>query len=228
MDPGWTSFLKSIASFSGDLSSLTAPPFILSPVSLAEFPSYWGEAYTEFAVRPRSDTSLSKTDAFVGGGGSGDRGRQDDRGTPAARHQVVHLDSVWTVHEAREGDGELACVGGSIGQRPGERELIADVRAQGSEKKPLNPLLGEQFVGKWDGPEGETVLHTEQVSHHPPVTGTPSHRRETPRADGFGGAAYFLENKSKGLSYEGHCAQKTSFSGRTIVRLLILPRSGVR
>lgn len=49
--PGWTSFLKSIASFSGDLSSLTAPPFILSPVSLVEFPSYWGEAYTEFAVR---------------------------------------------------------------------------------------------------------------------------------------------------------------------------------
>ena len=27
-----------IASFSGDLSSLTAPPFILSPVSLTEFP----------------------------------------------------------------------------------------------------------------------------------------------------------------------------------------------
>ena len=51
----WTSFLKSyafftkyiihlltslfsIASFSGDLSSLTAPPFILSPTSLTEFP----------------------------------------------------------------------------------------------------------------------------------------------------------------------------------------------
>jgi len=29
---------SSIASFSGDLSSLTAPPFILSPVSLTEFP----------------------------------------------------------------------------------------------------------------------------------------------------------------------------------------------
>jgi hypothetical protein len=30
--------LRSIASVSGDLSSLTAPPFILSPVSLTEFP----------------------------------------------------------------------------------------------------------------------------------------------------------------------------------------------
>lgn len=37
----WSSFLKSIATFSGDLSSLTAPSFILSPTSLCEFPSYW-------------------------------------------------------------------------------------------------------------------------------------------------------------------------------------------
>ena len=40
---GWGQFLKSIATFSGDLSSLTAPSFILSPVSLVEFPAYWGE-----------------------------------------------------------------------------------------------------------------------------------------------------------------------------------------
>ena len=31
----------SIASVSGDLSSLTAPPFILSPISLTEFPGAW-------------------------------------------------------------------------------------------------------------------------------------------------------------------------------------------
>lgn len=30
--------VDSIASFSGDLSSMTAPPFILSPVSLTEYP----------------------------------------------------------------------------------------------------------------------------------------------------------------------------------------------
>lgn len=39
----FTDALYSIASFSGDLSSLTAPPFILSPVSLTEFPAYWCE-----------------------------------------------------------------------------------------------------------------------------------------------------------------------------------------
>ncbi|ANB14611.1 oxysterol-binding protein KES1 [Sugiyamaella lignohabitans] len=43
----------------------------------------------------------------------------------------------------------------------------------GSEKKPLNPFLGELFVGKWagDAESGETVLASEQVSHHPPITG---------------------------------------------------------
>ncbi|XDT31664.1 Oxysterol-binding protein [Nakaseomyces glabratus] len=39
----WTTFLKSLASFNGDLSALSAPPFILSPVSLVEFCQYWAE-----------------------------------------------------------------------------------------------------------------------------------------------------------------------------------------
>jgi len=36
---GWMHFLKTIASMSGDLSKMTAPSFILSPVSLTEYPS---------------------------------------------------------------------------------------------------------------------------------------------------------------------------------------------
>ena len=36
-------FVKSIASFNGDLSSLTAPPFILGTTSLTEFSAYWAE-----------------------------------------------------------------------------------------------------------------------------------------------------------------------------------------
>jgi hypothetical protein len=42
----------------------------------------------------------------------------------------------------------------------------------GSEKKPLNPFLGELFIGKWagDAEVGETALVSEQVSHHPPAT----------------------------------------------------------
>lgn len=41
--PTWKAFLSTLASFRGDLSALTAPSFILSPVSLLEFSAYWGE-----------------------------------------------------------------------------------------------------------------------------------------------------------------------------------------
>lgn len=35
--------------------------------------------------------------------------------------------------------------------------------ATGSEKKPLNPFLGELFLGKWSDDAGETQLISEQV-----------------------------------------------------------------
>ncbi|SGZ04864.1 BQ5605_C032g11094 [Microbotryum silenes-dioicae] len=153
----WSSFLKSIASATGDLSSMTAPPFILSPTSLCEFPSYWGEPTQQFAAIAEAKT-------------------------PEARHLAV---TAWF----------LSTCPGQFTRR--EKET-------GTEKKPLNPFLGgpaisctgEQFIGQWNG--GELKLWAEQVSHHPPVT------------------AYYLENESKGLSFEGNCAQKTSFSGRAI------------
>lgn len=65
----------------------------------------------------------------------------------------------------------------------------------GSEKKPINPILGEQFLGFWkgDGDEGETRLWVEQVCHHPPIT------------------AYHLENEKAGVWFEGNCAQKVGF-----------------
>jgi len=70
----------------------------------------------------------------------------------------------------------------------------------GSEKKPFNPVLGEQFIGSWPAKDerGETTLVSEQVSHHPPIT------------------AYFLENRQARVTLQGHCAQKASFSARTI------------
>ena len=43
------------------------------------------------------------------------------------------------------------------------------------------------------------MLNAEQVSHHPPLT------------------AYNIDCASKGISFEGHCAQKTSFSSGAIV-----------
>jgi oxysterol-binding protein-related protein 9/10/11 len=67
----------------------------------------------------------------------------------------------------------------------------------GSEKKPLNPFLGELFLGKWEDEVGTTQLVSEQVSHHPPVT------------------AYCIWNQEKGVTLQGYNAQKASFS-RTI------------
>lgn len=150
---GWGQFLKSIATFSGDLSSMTAPSFILSPVSLVEFPAYWGEHPDQFA--------------------------QISKGKNEVERMALVLK--WFVSTLKG-------------------QFTARNTSMGSEKKPLNPILGETFLGQW--PEkngrGDTILTAEQVSHHPPVT------------------AYNIQNKKAGVTLEGHNAQKTSFSGRTI------------
>ncbi|KAH9477070.1 Protein KES1 [Psilocybe cubensis] len=150
----WTSFLKSIASFSGDLSSLTAPPFILSPTSLTEFPAYWCE-------RPEYFAAIA--DAKPG----------QDRAIAVLRWFISTLKDQYTTRN----------------------------ETMGSEKKPLNPVLGEVFYGVWPDKNGRgrTELLVEQVSHHPPIT------------------AYVIENKSKGLRLVGHNAQKTSFSSGAII-----------
>lgn len=150
----WTSFLKSIASFSGDLSSLTAPPFILSPTSLTEFPAYWCE-------RPDLFASIA--------GHKGD----EERFLAIVRWFIATLKGQYTSRN----------------------------ESMGSEKKPLNPVLGELFYGHWPdkNDRGRTTLVVEQVSHHPPIT------------------AYVIENKSKGLTLTGHNAQKTSFSSGAII-----------
>ncbi|KAF9130225.1 glycerol ethanol, ferric requiring protein [Mortierella sp. 14UC] len=66
----------------------------------------------------------------------------------------------------------------------------------GMEKKPYNPILGEQYFAKWTGDEatGDIVLTAEQVSHHPPILG------------------FHLENKKAGVILEGHCGQKSRFA----------------
>ncbi|KAJ8075027.1 Oxysterol-binding protein 4 [Marasmius tenuissimus] len=150
----WASFLKSIASMSGDLSSMTAPPFILSPVSLTEFPAYWCELPELFAA--------------------------------IAAH-------------ANDEERMIAVVKWFISTLKGQYTTRNDT--MGSEKKPLNPALGELFYGRWPDKNGrgQTDLLVEQVSHHPPIT------------------AYVIENKQKGVKLVGHNAQKTSFSSGSII-----------
>lgn len=153
----WSSFLKSIASFNGDLSSLTAPPFILSGTSLVEYSAYWAEHPSIF-VAPARECD------------------------PAKRALLVLKWFLSTLHQ----------------------QYCSRSEKLGSEKKPLNPFLGELFIGKWENDEdiGETQLISEQVSHHPPVT------------------AYAIENKKYGVRLEGYNAQKASFSSTINVKQL--------
>ncbi|BEI86733.1 hypothetical protein CcaverHIS002_0700790 [Cutaneotrichosporon cavernicola] len=151
---GWASFIKSLAHMTGDLSSMTAPPFILSPTSLTEFPAYWAEHPELFA-----DISEGET--------------EEDRMERVFLWFIATLKGQYTTRNEK----------------------------MGSEKKPLNPVLGELFYGTWPDVEGrgETVLISEQVSHHPPIT------------------AYYVENKKAGVALQGHSGQKTSFSGTSIL-----------
>ncbi|KAF2006829.1 Oxysterol-binding protein, partial [Amniculicola lignicola CBS 123094] len=146
----WSGFLKSIASFNGDLSSMTAPPFILSTTSLVEFSSYWAEHPSVF-IAPASEPD------------------------PAKRAVLVLK---WFLSTLKQ-------------QYASRSEKL------GSEKKPLNPFLGELFMGRWEDEAGTTQLVSEQVSHHPPVT------------------AYCIWNQKAGIRLSGYNAQKASFS-RTI------------
>jgi len=143
----WGAFLKSIASFNGDLSSLTAPPFILSATSLTEFSSYWCEHPSVFA----------------------DPAKESD---PAKRAVLVLKWFLTTL----------------------KQQYASRSEQYGNEKKPLNPFLGELFLGKWEDDAGTTELLSEQVSHHPPAT------------------AYNITNLASGVRLEGYNAQKASFS----------------
>ncbi|KIV79621.1 hypothetical protein PV11_07172 [Exophiala sideris] len=146
----WSSFLKSIASFNGDLSSLTAPAFILSTQSLVEFSAYWAEN-TSLFIAPTQERD------------------------PAKRALLVLK---WLLNTLKQ-------------QYSSRSEKL------GSEKKPLNPFLGELFLGSWDDEFGQTRLVSEQVSHHPPVT------------------AYCITNDKYRIRLQGYNGQKASFS-RTI------------
>jgi oxysterol-binding protein-related protein 9/10/11 len=107
---------QSISSFNGDLSAMTAPPFILSTKSLVEYSAYWTEHPSIF-VAPA--------------------GEED----PARRALLVLK---WFLSTLKQ-------------QYSSRSEKL------GSEKKPLNPFLGEAFLGRWEDSAGTTQLVSEQV-----------------------------------------------------------------
>lgn len=163
----WTSFLKSISSFNGDLSSLSAPPFILSPTSLTEFSQYWTE-----------HPALFLEPSFIDGENYKDHCPFDPN---VESKEVAQMLAVvrWFISTLRS-------------------QYCSRSESMGSEKKPLNPFLGEVFVGKWKNDEhpefGETVLLSEQVSHHPPMT------------------AFSIFNEKNDVSLQGYNQIKTGFT----------------
>lgn len=114
----WSSFLKSIATFNGDISTLTAPPFILSSKSLVEFSSYWAEQPSIF-VAPAAEPDAQKRALLV---------------------------LKWFLSTLKQ-------------------SYASRSEAYGNEKKPLNPFLGELFLGKWEDEHGTTELISEQVRY---------------------------------------------------------------
>lgn len=164
----WTSFLKSIASFNGDLSSLTAPPFILSPVSLTEFSQYWAE-----------HPDLFLESAFIDNNNYKEKLSDIDPNVESPELAKMLSVTKWFISTLKS-------------------QYCSRNETMGSEKKPLNPFLGELFVGKWENksnPEfGETVLLSEQVSHHPPIT------------------AYSIFNDNNDVNLQGYNQVKASFT----------------
>ncbi|KAI8891442.1 Oxysterol-binding protein [Backusella circina FSU 941] len=141
----FSSFLKTLASFTGDLSSLTCPSFLLAPISLLEYSSFWAD-------QPGLLSEVGKSD------------NAEERFYAAIKWFISSLN-------------------GSFSSRVPKGEW---------EKKPFNPILGEQFLCNW---EDGTRIVCEQVSHHPPVSG------------------FYIENKEAGVIVNGHDGQKTRFSG---------------
>ncbi|RYP83574.1 hypothetical protein DL769_001328 [Monosporascus sp. CRB-8-3] len=144
----WFQFLKSIATFKGDLMSITAPPFLLAPQSIVEFTTYWAEHPSLF-VAPAAEESAEKRALLV---------------------LQWFLSTLKHQHATKDDNGK--------------RKKL----------KPLNPFLGEIFLGEWVDDVGTTKLVSEQVSHHPPAT------------------AYRIWNDRHGVQLEGHVAPKTYFS----------------
>ncbi|KAL7318434.1 Oxysterol-binding protein 4 [Mucor circinelloides] len=148
------SFLKSLASFTGDLSSVTCPAFLLAPESLIEYSEYWAAQPELFAAIPEPDSEVERLLAFI-------------------KWFISYLNAAY---RRRVPKGQW-------------------------EKKPYNPVLGEQWFMNWADVDGcgETEVLCEQVSHHPPVTG------------------FYIKNDKTGVVLNGHSGQKTRISSATLV-----------
>ena len=167
---------KSIASFNGDLASLTAPPFILGTISLSEFSGYWAERPDLF-VAPARAVDPKKSDLM------------NDPTTPPAERRALlvlkwflsTLKQQYSSRSDTEGNekkplnpflGEL-----HIGQWP------SAVPKGENWETGVTTLVSEQ-VRQVDSNRTASMFLIE-ISHHPPVT------------------AYCIRNQKHGITVSG-------------------------
>lgn len=112
------SHFKYLATVKGDLSNITAPPFVLSTKSATEFPAAWAEHHKVFLAQSKDED-------------------------PAKRALAVLKNFLCSLKRQ---------------QYTGRSE------AEGI-KKPLNPFLGELFLGEFRDDAGTTKVFVEQVRY---------------------------------------------------------------
>lgn len=138
-------FLASIATIRGDLSNITAPPFVLSPLSTVELPQFW-------ATRP---------DVFAAPGAAAGAAAATGGGAERRMMQVLR----WWISSLR--GQQYAGRDPSDGVKKPLNAVLGEVFvASWGGSSSSSPPSGS----KDNGGLGTTYLVSEQVSHHPPVT----------------------------------------------------------
>lgn len=133
-------FLSYLATVKGDLSNITAPPFVLSPKSVTEIPAAWAEHQSLF-LAPTTEPDPARRALLV------------------LQNFLCSLKrQVYTAAVASEEDSPNDAGGGG-GDSGGVKKPLNAF---------LGELFLGAFVDEVDG--STTQLISEQVSHHPPVT----------------------------------------------------------
>ncbi|KAI0475768.1 Oxysterol-binding protein [Xylariaceae sp. FL0804] len=197
-------FLSYLATVKGDLSNITAPPFVLAPKSVTEIPAAWAERHELFLAPARTDDD----DNDNGNDGPAQRALLVlENFLCSLKRQVYHASSSSSSGSASSSSSSPSSSSSSLDENDGHGDGDGSNddgggAAAAAAKKPLNAFLGELFVGSFAGRDGSTTrLVCEQVSHHPPVT------------------ACALWNATHGMSSSGYVAQETTFGTSSGVRV---------
>ncbi|KAI6089633.1 Oxysterol-binding protein [Hypoxylon rubiginosum] len=133
-------FLAYLATTKGDLSNITAPPFVLSPRSVTEIPASWAERHALF-LQPAREADPARRALLV-----------LKNFLCSLKRQVYYTAAECTGEEDAENEGDDGGAKKPLNAFLGEL-FLGSFEGEGE-----------------DGSSGETRLICEQVSHHPPVT----------------------------------------------------------